>query len=76
MGRNQSLQHFWQRISLVRLAQNALVAVVTLQIITVVVLGIASALRKRRKHEVSFPHLRLDEVQIDKNCLQLLRLWP
>lgn len=71
MGRNRSLQHFWQRISLVRLAQNAFVAVVTLQVITVVVLRVAAALRKRRKHEVSFPHLRLDEVQVDKNCLQL-----
>ncbi len=71
MGRNRSLQHFWQRISLVRLAQNAFIAVITLQVITVVVLGIAAALRKRRKHEVSFPHLQLDEVQVDKNCLQL-----
>ena len=71
MARKQRIQDSWRRVSIVRLAQNAIIAVVTLQVITVIVLWVVAALRRRDKHEVSFPHLLLGEVRVGDNYLQL-----
>lgn len=42
-----------------------------LQVITVAVLWIVSALRNRRRHELSFPTLDLPEVEVGENRMQL-----
>ena len=59
------------RVSLLRLVGTVLLAVLTLQVLTAVVLLVIAALGKRRKHEVSFPHHPFDEVQVGENSLQL-----
>jgi len=71
MAGKQRIQASWRRVSIVRLAQNAIIAVVTLQVITVIVLWLVATLQRRRKHEVSFPHLLLGEVLVGDNYLQL-----
>ncbi len=71
MARIRSFKRLWQRTHIVRLVQDAIIAVFTLQVITAIVLQVVSVLRRRHKHEVSFPHLQLDEVRVGENCLQL-----
>ena len=71
MVRKRDLKGQWRRISLVRLVQNTVIGVVALQALTVIVLWVVAELRGRYKHEVRFPHLRLHEVQVGDNYLQL-----
>ncbi|GAC1642992.1 MAG: phospholipase D-like domain-containing protein [Ktedonobacteraceae bacterium] len=46
-------------------------AIVSLQALTATILLLIAALRNRHKHEQSFPHMVLDEVEVGKNHLQL-----
>ncbi len=71
LERLKRFKHLWHRISIVRLVQDAIIVIVSLQAITVIVLDILAMLRGRHKHEVHFPHLQLDEVKVDENYLQL-----
>ncbi|HEY6410911.1 MAG TPA: phosphatidylserine/phosphatidylglycerophosphate/cardiolipin synthase family protein [Ktedonobacteraceae bacterium] len=71
MAFKRRVRDVWRRVPVVRLAQDAIIAAVTLQVITVIVLWVVATLLRRRKHEVSFPHLRQDEVQVGDNYLQL-----
>lgn len=45
--------------------------VFVMQVFTVAVLWIVATLRNRRKKEISFPHFRLDDVQVGENNLRL-----
>ena len=71
MTRIRSFKRLWKRIHIVRLVQDAIIVVFALEVITAIVLQVASVLRRWHKHEVSFPHLQFDEVQVGENCLQL-----
>ncbi|GAC1302326.1 MAG: phospholipase D-like domain-containing protein [Ktedonobacteraceae bacterium] len=71
LERLNRFKHLWHRISIVRLVQDAIIIIVSLQAIIVIVLDILAMLRGRHKHEVNFPRLQLDEVKVDENYLQL-----
>lgn len=57
--------------SLVSTARLIFGAIISLQIFTAAVLLLIASLRNRHKHEQSFPHMDLDEVQVGNNRLQL-----
>src|SRR5258708_788661 len=71
MARFQRFRRLWHRISVVRLLENAIIAMVALQAIIVLVLNVVATLRQRHKTGVHFQPLRLDEVQVGDNYLQL-----
>jgi cardiolipin synthase len=51
--------------------KRVLIVMVALQSLTVTALIVISAIRNRRHEEKSFPHIRLDEVSVGDNRLQL-----
>lgn len=60
------------RISFWRIIRRALAVMLALQSLTVTALIVISAIRNRHHKEVkSFPHMRLDEVRVGDNLLQL-----
>jgi cardiolipin synthase A/B len=59
------------RLPLWQIIKRALIVMVTLQSLTVTALIVISAIRNRRHEEKSFPHIRLDEVRVGDNRLQL-----
>ena len=59
------------RFSLVSTARLIFGAIISLQIFTAAILLLIASLRNRHKHEQSFPHMDLDEVQVGDNRLQL-----
>ncbi len=59
------------RFSLASTARLIFVAIISLQIFTAAILLLITSLRNRHKHEQSFPHMELDEVQVGENHLQL-----
>jgi cardiolipin synthase len=59
------------RLPLWRLIKRTLIIMVALQSLTVSALIVISAIRNRRREEKSFPHIRLDEVRVGENRLQL-----
>ncbi len=58
-------------MSLLRLVGKVILGLLTLQVLTAAVLLVIAALGKRRKHEVSFPHQPIEEVQVGENSLKL-----
>jgi len=58
-------------VSLLRLVGKVILGLLTLQVLTAAVLLVIAALGKRRKHEVSFPHQPIEEVQVGENSLKL-----
>src|SRR5436305_12767988 len=60
-------------LSLLRLVRKAILGLLTLQGLTAAVLLVISASGKRRKHEVSIPHDRFEDVTVGAN---VLRLYP
>ncbi len=71
MVRKSDLKSLRRRNPFTRLVQNILIIVVALQALTVIVLRVVAGLRVRHKREARFPHLRLHEVQVGDNYLQL-----
>ncbi len=71
MVRKGDLKSLWRRNPFTRLVQNILIIVVALQAFTVIVLRVVAGLRVRHKRKARFPHLRLHEVQVGDNYLQL-----
>ncbi len=61
----------YSRVSLLRLVGKVILGLLTLQVLTAAVLLVIAALGKRRKHEVSFPHQPIEEVQVGENSLKL-----
>jgi cardiolipin synthase A/B len=57
--------------SLVRFVRLGCGVMLCLQVIISAVLLIIAALRSRKMHERSFPHMQFDEVQMDENRLKL-----
>src|SRR5712691_451978 len=61
----------WYRTSPWRVIRTVIGGFLILQILTAVGLIIISSLRRRHKQGATFPHLPLDEIQVQDNCLQL-----
>lgn len=59
------------KLSPMRWVQRILIGILTLQIFTALLLLIITAFGRRRKHDKSFPHLELEEVQVGENKLLL-----
>jgi hypothetical protein len=70
-GRTDGLFKRLSRLSLLRLVRNVILGLLTLQVLTAIVLLVITALGKRRKHEISFPHEPFKEVQVGENFLHL-----
>ena len=58
-------------LSLLRLVRKVILGVLIVQVLTAVVLLVITALGKRRKHEIRFPHAPFEEVHVGENFLQL-----
>ena len=74
------LQYLWgelyrlfrhQRFSLKRIIFETLGVVVLLQTFVVLILQFISVLRRQQRSQGSFPHLRLEEVKIGENRVQI-----
>ncbi|HLG63788.1 MAG TPA: phospholipase D-like domain-containing protein [Ktedonosporobacter sp.] len=65
------LRQFRNRLSIVRAFRLALSATLITQGITVMVLLVIAALRRRHIYKPSFPHPRFAQVQVGENTLQL-----
>src|SRR5260370_26073329 len=61
----------FSRMTLLRLVGKVILGLLTLQVLTAAVLLVIAALGKRRKHEVSFPHQPIEEMQVGENFLKL-----
>jgi len=59
------------RFSLVSTARLLFGAILSLQIFTAAILLLIASLRNRHRHEQSFPHMDLNEVEVGANRLQL-----
>ncbi|HEY7413677.1 MAG TPA: phospholipase D-like domain-containing protein [Ktedonobacteraceae bacterium] len=81
MAKRSSKKSIWQillsvfpdlrRITLTQLLRTVVGSVVIVQVMTVLVLVVMSAIRNRHKQEHSFPHTELEEVQVGENAMQL-----
>lgn len=82
MTKRNSKKSIWQvliraifpdprRITLAQLLRTIVGSIVILQLLTVVVLIVTSAIRNRHKREHGFPHVKMEEVQVGENALQL-----
>jgi cardiolipin synthase A/B len=58
-------------ISIRTLIRNLILSIFSVQLVTAIILVIFSTIRDRGKKNRSFPHIALDEVQLEDNCLQL-----
>jgi cardiolipin synthase len=76
----QRLQYVWgklyrllqpRRFSIKRILLESLGFVVTLQAVVALVLQFVSVLRRHQRHQGSFPHLLLEEVNIGENSVQI-----
>src|ERR1700738_5354007 len=59
------------RFSFLSTARLLFSAIISLQALTAAILLLIAALRNRHKHEQSFPHMELNEIEVGKNRLQL-----
>ncbi len=64
-------RNFRRRGSLLLLAGRILGGLFILQVLTAIVLFVVAKFGKREKHDASFPHIPLKEVQVNENRLQL-----
>jgi len=69
--RTEVLSKRLSALSLLRLVRKVILGVLIVQVLTAVVLLVITALGKRRKHEIRFPHAPFEEVHVGENFLQL-----
>jgi cardiolipin synthase len=76
----QRSQYFWKqlyqllqfrRFSIKRIILEILGSIIALQASVVLILQIASVIRRQRRHQGRFPHMRLEEVEIGENIVQI-----
>jgi cardiolipin synthase len=76
----QRFQYIWgkifrllrpRRFSIKRMILEIFGFVVTLQAIVVLILQFVSVLRRQHRHQGSFPHMRLEEIDIGENIVQI-----
>src|SRR5258708_503945 len=65
------ISRLWNSLSAKKIVLRGLGAIAALQVITVAILWIVSALRAKSRKKTSFPHLDLAPVQVGKNALQI-----
>ena len=58
-------------LSLLRFVRKVILGVLVVQVLIAVVLLVITALGKRHKHEIRFPHAPFEEVHVGENFLQL-----
>ena len=61
----------FRRFSIKRIILEILGSIIALQAPVVLVLQIASVIRRQRRHQGILPHMRLEEVEIGENTVQI-----
>src|SRR5205823_14876096 len=76
----QSMHNIWgkipplirpRRFSIKRTLLEILGLVVTLQAIVVLILQLVSVIRRQKRHQGTFPHISLQEVEIGESTVQI-----